>query len=232
MFLPKESVVFAALCAFSFFWGSTSRAEDPPWRSIIADVDVRKDAQAGEWRKLRDVLEVSSMDRARITLPAAPEGEYDYRVSLTRHLGSDSIVLIFPVGDKQACFEVDAEGENLAGFEKIDGKSIRDNPTKATDVKLRNGQRYTMMVQVRKGEIRGLVDGKVIASHKTDGSDLSLAEHWALPLKDRLGLGTMKGATTIYSIEYRGAVKSATPPPTQGVREASPAKEGPATSGR
>ncbi len=223
MFLPKESVVFAALCALSIFSTSASRAEDPKWRSLIAEVDVRKDAQSGEWRKLKDVLEVSSMERAKVTLPIAPEGEYACRVSFTRHSGSDSIVLIFPIGDKQACFEVDAGGENLAGFEKIDGKSIRDNVTKATGVKLRNGQRYTMMVEVRKGEIRGLLDGKVIATHKTDGADLSIAEHWAIPLKDRLGVGTMEGATTIHSIEFRGAVKVAAPPPAQGGRGAIPA---------
>lgn len=213
MFLPKESVVVAAVCAFLVVASAVSLAEDPKWRSIIADVDVRRDAQAGEWRKLREVLEVTTTDRAKILLPIAPEGEYDCRVSFSRHSGSDSLALIFPIGDKQTCFEVDAAGENLAGFDQLGGKPLRENSSKATGVKLRNGQRYQLTVEVRKGEVRGLLDGKPIVSHKTDGADMGLSEHWLISKKDRLGLGAMKGAFTIYSIEFRGKEKSSTTPP-------------------
>jgi hypothetical protein len=185
-----------------------SLAQEPKFRSLFGEIDVRKSAHAGEWRKGRDVIEVAAAERARIALPVAPEGEYDFRVSFTRHSGSNSIALIFPVGSGQACFEVDAWDESFAGIQNIDGKTIRDNPTKTMGVKLRNGQRYTMVVEVRKGEVRGLLDGKVIASHKTDGSDLSMLDAWAIPEKDQLGLGVWDSGATFHSIEYRGAVKS------------------------
>lgn len=184
-------------------------AQEPKFRSLIGEIDVRKDAHAGEWRKGRDVIEVAAAERARITLPVVPEGEYDFRVSFTRHSGSDSIALIFPVGKGQACFEVDAWGESFSGIQNIGGKTIRENATKLTGIKLRNGQRYTMTVEVRKGEVRGLLDGKVIASHKTDGSDLSMVDLWAIPQTDRLGLGIWNSGATFHSIEYRGSVKSA-----------------------
>jgi putative intracellular protease/amidase len=205
---PKDSVVRAALIVF-FLCTSLAAAQESKFHSLIGEIDVRKDAHAGEWRKGRDVIEVAAAERARITLPVAPEGEYDFRVSFTRHSGSDSIALIFPVGKNQACFEVDAWGENLAGIQNIGGKTIRDNPTKTTGMKLRNGQRYTMTVEVRKGEVRGLLDGKVIASHKTDGNDLSMVDLWAIPQTDRLGLGIWNSGATFHTIEYRGGVKSA-----------------------
>lgn len=213
MYLPKESVVVAVVCAFLLSPSAVIQAEDPKWRSVIADVDVRRDAQAGEWRKLREVLEVTTTDRARILLPITPDGEYDCRVNFTRHSGADSIALIFPNGDKQTCFEVDAAGEHFAGFDLIGGKPLRENSSKTTGVRLRNGQRYQITVEVRKGEIRGLLDGKLVASHKTDGADLGISEHWLISKKDRLGLGATKGAFTIYSIEFRGNEKTSNAPP-------------------
>lgn len=221
--LPNESVVITLACALvlqSAAFGSAalgqnsantqaaSTASDQKWRSLLDGIDVRRDVQAGDWRKGRDILEVSALEGARITLPVAPQGEYDFRVSFTRHVGSDSIALIFPYGSGQASFEVDAWGENLAGIQNIDGKSIRDNPTKATGMRLRNGQRYTMTVEVRRGVVRGLLDGKVICSHKTDGADLSVVDLWSIPKRDHLGLGVWKSAATIHAIEYRGAVKT------------------------
>jgi putative intracellular protease/amidase len=203
MVLPKDSVVFAVICAGFLLFPISSDAQEVKWRSLVAEVDVRKDAHAGEWRKGKGVLEVSATERARITLPVTPKGDYDFRVSFTRYSGSDSIALIFPMGGKQACFEVDAWGENLAGIQNIDGKSIRENPTRTTKMRLRNGQRYTIAVEVRKGEVRGLLDGKVIAAHKTDGKDLSVVDLWEIPQTDQLGLGAWKSATTFHTIEYR-----------------------------
>lgn len=233
MHLPKESAAIAALCACLLLIPLSAAAQAPQpdpeptasppnakvvtkpqnapteskWRSVIAEVDVKRDAHAGDWRKGRDVLEVSAKEGARISLPIAPQGEFDFRITFTRHVGSDSIALIFPYGKGQATFEVDAWGEHLAGIQNIDGKSIRDNATRTTDMRLRNGQRYTMTVEVRRGVIRGLLDGKVICTHKTDGTDLSMVDLWAIPKSDHLGLGVWKSAATIHSIEFRGATK-------------------------
>jgi hypothetical protein len=216
MHVPNESVraqccfALRAASALLLFFTPTSllTAHEPPqWRSLMAAIDVRNDVHAGEWRRGRDVIEVNAVDRARITLPVAPEGEYDFRVSFTRFSGEGAIVIIFPVGRGQATFEVDAEGEHLAGIKNVDGKPIRDNPTRAKGFKLRNGQRYTMTIEVRDGEVRGLLDGKVIVTYETDGDDLSVAEEWEIPKTDHLGLGAAKSATAFHAIEFRGVEK-------------------------
>jgi len=178
-------------------------AAEPAWQSLIGDVDPARDAVAGAWVRAGDVVTVSAADGARLMLPVAPQGEYDVRVSFTRNSGQHSIGVFFTHGGKQAAFEVDAWGMHLAGIQNISGRTIRDNPTRQENYALTNGQRYTLLVEVRKDGVRGLLDGKVIAAHKTDGSDLSVPELWSLPRSDRLAIGAWASDTTFHRIEVR-----------------------------
>jgi putative intracellular protease/amidase len=159
-------------------------------------------AVAGDWSKSNDGLTVGAVEGARLSLPAA-QGEYDIRVNFTRSSGRHSIGVIVVQGGRQVVFEVDAWGSHLAGFQNISGRSIRENPTRQADVQLENGRRYSLVVEVRKDLIRGLLDGKEIATHRTDGSDLSLPDLWAMPNRRQLGLVAWDSETVFHSVEMR-----------------------------
>ena len=182
---------------------STADAVEPMWESLIAAIDPAKQAVAGEWTKSGTELTVRAAQGARLTLMASPRGEYDLRVSCTRKSGQHSIGLIVVHGGRQVVFEVDAWGSHLAGFQNVAGKSIRENATRRADVRLDNNKRYTITVEVRKGQLRGLLDGKEIAKLATDGNDLSLPDVWKFPSADQLGLAAWESDTTFHTVEIR-----------------------------
>lgn len=181
----------------------TSEAAEPKWESLIASTDASKQAVAGEWSKSGGELSVRAAQGARLSLPAPPQGEYDLRATFTRKTGQHSIGLIVVHGGKQVVFEVDAWGSNLAGFQDVGGKSIRDNATRRNNVRLENNKRYTILVEVRRGQLRGLLDGEEIAKLTTDGGDLSLPDVWKLPNRDLLGLVAWEADTTFHAVDIR-----------------------------
>ena len=176
-------------------------AAESEWQSLVSSIQTT-DAVAGEWTKAANEVRVKAAAGARLTLPVAPQGEYDFRVSFTRVTGKHSIALLFVHGGKPCAFEVDAWGQQLSGFQNIGGQDIRQNATRQ-GVTLENGKRYTLTVEVRKDRIRGLLDDREIASHKTTGTDLSLSDLWKMPQPTQLGLGAWEADTTFHAIEVR-----------------------------
>jgi putative intracellular protease/amidase len=182
--------------------GNGARAE-AEWASLLPKVEPSQAAVAGQWRKVGGALSVSAAEGARLMLPAAPQGEYDLRTTFTRGTGRDSVGLVVVQGGRQVVFEVDAWGSHLAGFQNIRGRSIRENPTRRENFPLENNRRYTMTVEVRKGLIRGLLDGKEVSSYRTDGGDVALPDLWSLPSPTHLGLVAWQSNTTFHAVELR-----------------------------
>jgi len=114
-----------------------------------------------------------------------------------------SIALIFVAGGRQATFEIDAWGQHLAGIQQIAGRSIRDNPTRVNNQTLINDRQYTAMVSVRKDKIEVSLNGKLLATHRSNGSDLRLLDLWRLSDSKSLGVGAWDSSTTFHSIEVR-----------------------------
>lgn len=211
-----------------FFAGRAFGAE-AKWESLLGIIDSEKNAVAGKWSKRDGGLHVDAGQGARLALPVVPQGEYDFRIAFTRHTGVHSIALLFSHGEGQTAYEVDAWGEHLGGIQNISGKTIRENPTRRANLQLKNGQRYTMTIEVRKAQVRALLDDQVVATHRTNGSDLSMLAAWAIPGRRNLGLGAWESETTFHSIEARqvsgapfqvarvGEPKTPPPPPDKAV---------------
>ncbi len=189
-----------------FLLFQTVAAKEPEWKSLLPSIDPAQHAVVGQWRKSDRSLVVNAVEGARLSLSVKPREEYDLRVSFTRKTGQHSIGAIVVHGGRQVAFELDAWGMNLAGFQDIGGKTIRDNPTRQENVRLVNGRRYTMTVQVRKNSIRGVLDDQEIAKYLSDGSDLSLSNLWRMPNQQTLGLIAWDSETEFHSVEIRSAI--------------------------
>jgi putative intracellular protease/amidase len=181
---------------------SPAAAEENKWQSLLPVVNVQN-AVTGEWTKASDHLSVSAAPGARLVLPVAPKGEYDFRVSFTRESGQHSIGLLFVHGGRMCAFEVDAWGQHLAGFQQVGGQDIRQNPTRREGITLRNGQRYTLRLEVRKDQVRGWLDDTEIATLSTRGEDLALSDLWKLPQSTHLAIAAWDSQTTFHAIEVR-----------------------------
>jgi putative intracellular protease/amidase len=195
---------FLLLCSMTWLLSCAGVVgAEPKWESVLSAIDPAKDAVAGQWRKTGDSLTVSAAAGARLALPVAPRGEYDLRIRFTRRTGQHSIGVVVVQGGRQVAFEVDAWGMNLAGFQNLNGQSIRENATRRANMRLENNQRYTLTVEVRKDSLRGLLDDKEIARHATDGKDLSVPDLWAFPNRESLGLLAWESETVFHSVEVR-----------------------------
>lgn len=188
----------------------SAHAEESPWQSLLPDINTQQSV-AGNWTKSSEGLSVDATAGARILLPVAPNGEYDFRIRFTRVTGQHSIGLLFVHGGRMCAFEVDAWGEHLAGFQQVSGQDIRRNPTRREGVTLRNGQRHTLSIEVRRDRVRGLLDDQEIAVLATSGENLSLSDLWKLPSSKQLALAAWDSQTVFHSVEVRSL--TATPLP-------------------
>jgi hypothetical protein len=171
----------------------------------MPSIDPVANAVAGDWHKVRDELRVYPAVNAKIVIPVQPPAEYDFEVEFTRNSGTQSIPLFFVAGGRQATFEIDAWDLGLGGFQNIGGLDLRseNNPTRVTDQRITNGRRTTMLVSVRRGRVEGYVDGRLIATYRGDGSDLSLLGVWDLQRPRVLGVGSYLSDTTFHTIRMR-----------------------------
>jgi putative intracellular protease/amidase len=194
------------LCFIGWLWlaglSSTGQAADE-WIDLLRPTDPAKQTVQGEWSATSDGLVTKAATGSRLLLPIKPVGEYDFKVSFTRRTGRHSVGLFFVAGGKQAAYEVDAWGQHLAGIQDINGQPITSNPTRVTNQTLENGRKYTAEVRVRRDKIEAYLDDKLLTTHRTDGSDLSLSNLWRMPDQQSLGLGAWESETIFHSVAVR-----------------------------
>jgi putative intracellular protease/amidase len=206
------------LCSMVCQTFPTTIAQEPQWESLVSSIEPASDSVIGRWTRQGDTWSVSSAEGARLMLPVAPSGPYDLRISFTRRTGVHSVGAVVVHGGRQVAVEVDAWGMHLSGIQNIHGATIRDNPTRRDGMRLVNGKRYTLLVEVRKDELRVLLDDIEIAKHQTDGSDLSLSDLWKLPDTNRLALLAWNSETDFHTVE----VRSVSGPPIEIQRSGAP----------
>jgi len=181
--------------------------ESNRWTDLIARCESRHTSEAidGDWTKRNGELLVSGHSGSRMILPFEPPKEYDLEVQFTRRRGTDSIAVMIAADTGQATFEVDAWRNHLAGFQNIDGESLRDNSTRVEHVQIQNGKQYTLLVKVRHDRIEGYLDSKLLVTYRGDPDRLSLWEGWDLGETSSIGIGAYKGTVTFHRIRIRAA---------------------------
>ncbi len=172
------------------------------WVDLLQTVNT-DDAPLGLWRLTGDELEVNKMPWARLTLPYELPEEYEFEVSFTRLSGEHSIALIFAMNGHSATLDIDAWGQNLAGFQNIDGETCEVNATRVTGYQLVNKQRYTARIIVRRNRVEAFLNDEPVATYKGNGSNLSLIEQWQLPTRNSIGLGAYDSATIFDTVRIR-----------------------------
>lgn len=203
-------------------WGGKATAAEGAWEPVLSTLTPASAGVVGHWRMAGGALTVNAVTGGRLGLPIRPQGEYDLRATFTRRTGQHSIGLVVVQNGRQVVFEVDAWGRHLAGFQNLNGRSIEQNPTRREGFTLQNGRQYTMTVEVRRGSLRGLLDGREVAAYRTDGSDVSLPDLWAMPDPRQLGLVAWESETTFHNVEFRNVsgavdrtVRNARPVPSR-----------------
>ena len=201
------ALLVAALFVLPTIQAVFQGGDSGPWTDLIARCESRHTSEAidGDWTKRNGELLVSGHSGSRMILPFEPPKEYDLEVQFTRRRGTDSIAVMIAADTGQATFEVDAWRNHLAGFQNIDGESLRDNSTRVEHVQIQNGKQYTLLVKVRHDRIEGYLDSKLLVTYRGDPDRLSLWEGWDLGETSSIGIGAYKGTVTFHRIRIRAA---------------------------
>lgn len=172
------------------------------WRSLMPMINPGRDGVAGKWSFVRGELMLGPTRGGRLIIPIQVPEEYDLRISFTRKTGKHSVGAILVHGGKQCTFELDAWEQHLAGFQNIDGKSMIENSTRRDAYELENNRRYVLLIEVRVGSIRALLDDQEVSRYHGDGKNLSVDDrYWAVPNSTALGLLSWESWTVFHTVE-------------------------------
>ena len=178
--------------------------------NLLSLVDLAKDSVEGHWVLRQGALTSDNAEHGRIELPYHPPEEYDFRLVFTRVEGDNCMNLIMSHSERQFMFTIAGWYNKYSGLELIDGVSTQDSPLKS-NTGLKNNQKYTAVVQVRKDRLTAFLDGKIISEVKTDYTNVSIFPDWKLRQSDILGIAHYQGKFIVYSAELLEVTGSGKP---------------------
>ncbi len=222
---------FEAL-SFLVEWDDAAPAKPAPLAltgpvNLLALVDVNRDAVYGGWTLSEEGLTLkhaSGMKLLGFNQPL-PE-EYDFEIEFTPAKGEREVIQVLPVSGGTALhwrMGLDKEDPTLFAFGPVlDGKKPKDATRTEAVVKhprLQEGQRYSSTVEVRKGSLRALLDGKEVLAWSGDFKRFPMEKGAGNRLRElsQAGIGGQDSGIIFHKAELR-------PPSTAAVAVAKPAE--------
>jgi serine/threonine protein kinase len=224
--------------ALSFLveWDDTSPAKPAPLTltgpvNLLAFVDVKRDAVYGDWTLSAEGLLLKQASGMKLLgfhqdLPDA----YDFEIEFTPAKGKREVIQVLPVLGGTALhwrMGIGKEDPPLFAFGPVlDGKNPED-PKRTEAVvtlpRLQEGHRYRSTVEVRKGSLRALLDGKEVLKWSGDFKRFPMEKSAALKLRDpsQAGVGGHDSGIIFHKAELRPP--SAAPVLAEVVKPAEPA---------
>ncbi|MEI7837931.1 MAG: hypothetical protein WCK05_16130 [Planctomycetota bacterium] len=169
-----------------------------PAINLLAMLQMAKDVVSGTWKAQAAALTSDANSFARVMLPYEVPEEYDLHVEFTRHAGGTVCIILCHAG-REFVLET-GWGGGETGFAYVGGKHIDKNET-GTKFMIVNGRRHSFTVQVRKGGLQAIADGREIIAWKTDYHTLTPHSGWVLPNNQCVGFGSYLSPTTFHLAE-------------------------------
>ncbi len=228
--------------ALSFLveWEDASPAKPAPLAltgpvNLLAFVDVKRDAVYGDWTLNADGLLLQQASGMKLLgfhqdLP----DEYDFEIEFTPTKGKREVIQVLPVSGGTALhwrMGLGKEDPPLFAFGPVlDGKNPEDPKRTEAVVKhprLQADHRYLSIVEVRKGSLRALLDGKEVLKWSGDFKRFPMEKSTALKLRDpsQAGVGGHDSGIIFHKAELRPP--SAAPVVAEVVKPAEPAPKAP-----
>jgi eukaryotic-like serine/threonine-protein kinase len=171
------------------------------WHNLLKKADLDKDSSGAHWRTENGEFLVNGNEGV-LNLPYQPPEEYDFKVAITRKEGDGVFALIPCKGDQSFVFSIGV-AQNRGVILGADTHARNVRFTRVDEAVFENGKRKEAEVRVRKDGVTAYLDGKEVASWKTDFKDTT-SQLWEFR-KDQtlLAIGLNWGQFTIHSIEVK-----------------------------
>jgi hypothetical protein len=164
-----------------------------PVIDLVPRIDPVRDAIHGRWAVANNVLHCNDAHFVpRVQIPYRPPREYDFIVTFSQPSLRNGISLIMPNPNGGGSFFWYLGGGQGSDF----GFWTTLRKGKPLPGLIQAGTAYSTTVQVRRNGVKGLVNGKVLMSHRTDFRDLT-CDNWR-QLRDTTLLGVACDDPTVF----------------------------------
>jgi len=186
---------------------SSANTIPAPWKDgidLMARIDPKRDAVRGTWSFEGGAFVGDGNIYCTLQIPYAPSAEYDFRIEFTPVSGHGACQILSKAGHQFTANYFAGTGCQSAGFEMIAGQAVwsKMNNTGIGIGRPDADRRYTALVEVRNTGVKSYLDGKLIASWKTDYADMGVGDHFKLRSPEAIGLAC-EGRTAFHRIEVR-----------------------------
>jgi len=187
---------------------SASGASSGKVIDLLPLVDLKRDSIAGNWSRSTDGVSVALFDGASILqLPYRPPVEYDFEIEFTPNDAGGNVNQYLAAAGHSFAWKLNAHYVTppLYGFELLDGRFCKDFGEAATHfpAAIETGHRYRSTVEVRRGGLRGLLDGKELVKWSGDFNRLSQEGITRMRDEDHLGIGSWRRPITFHKATVR-----------------------------
>jgi len=166
-------------------------------RDLLAEIDLEKAWQAGEWTREDGVLTSPKRYGAKLELPAPPPSGYRL-LAIVEPLDPPNGLILGQQSEGQrfvSLFGYAVDGQQLSAIENVDGRNVGNATTYRGRV-FQQRQLSEVTVTVTRAGVQMTVDGKTIVNWQGTPDQLSLSDYWQTPDNTALFLGS-------YDCRYR-----------------------------
>ena len=141
---------------------------------LLKEIDVSRDSRNGTWTWREGSLVSPGISAAALQIPYQPPPAYRWTVVAQRLSGTESLVLGFPVDNRDAMCALEGWGQRISGLNLLDGQTGNNNATTVREPVFKEGQPNTIVVTVRPTRIQCEVNGRMIIDWTGNSRQLSL----------------------------------------------------------
>jgi hypothetical protein len=184
----------------------TTWKESAAWKSpvdLLALTDPKTGAVAGKWsRDEKGALSSNKADGSRLAVNFKVPAQYDIRAVFERVDGNSDAVLILTHDKHPFVWQMGADQNKYFDIAQVAAKKFDGNPAAVLNGNcLKNKERYTTVVEVRKDRISAYLNGAFITEWTPDMGELSVSNNWKLADGTTIGVGAHQSEIIFHSLE-------------------------------